>query len=507
MTTTRVALAVDRVRAQKDSLRLLEQQKRQLEDARSQAQSAFEVAKRELDDVTAAHDRVDSQFKQLSALIESDIRTIHAHALSRLPQEVLRAVFIEHAHDEEPDYEFDDGVWDMSRAAAPFVLTSVCKAWRQLGLQCQAMWTYAAIPPLDEYDENRKRLLTGRLSYVLTRSGRAPLDILVPWEDEELGWHHQEALQSLAREHVRWRRLYFELPAADAINATLFDVFRLPMPLLEDVYISNCDNILPWRADFPQYFPARSRLQSFQSFATNLTYTGTYAGGSTNLAILNIGVDGVPASVLWGILAESAATLSDLHLRCVSHSPPLDRKPQAAVTLPKLLRLVMDGLVAELLAYWAGFFVAPHLDNCTLSGCDILAVDEFVQTACRSITALTLRDQRVVAAAAQALGALKKLNHLSLENVNVEDDFLDAFGHAHGAIAGEWLLPALWTLFFTNVSFLSAESDVLLRVLRARRAAAADSKAVVRIGAVILDDCALAPWMLLMVQGEMRIKG
>ncbi|KZV82176.1 hypothetical protein EXIGLDRAFT_755118 [Exidia glandulosa HHB12029] len=179
MSSTSLRLASDRVRAQSASLGLLDKQARELEEARVHALAAFDAARRELDDITAARDQVLEQCRLVANTRELDIRAIHSHAMARLPLELLRAVFIEAAHDADPDLSFVDGECDMERSAVPFILSSVCRGWRKLAHECQAMWTYIAMPPQEGENEQWKQAHLARLRSSLMRSGCAPLDVIV----------------------------------------------------------------------------------------------------------------------------------------------------------------------------------------------------------------------------------------------------------------------------------------------------------------------------------------
>lgn len=95
MASAPFSLSLDRVRAHKDTLRLLEYQKQQLLDARARAVAAFDAASRDLNNVTSAYERVCSQHDQIRTLVDSEICAIHGGAMSNLPQDILRAVFVE----------------------------------------------------------------------------------------------------------------------------------------------------------------------------------------------------------------------------------------------------------------------------------------------------------------------------------------------------------------------------------------------------------------------------
>ncbi|KAF9016240.1 hypothetical protein BDZ89DRAFT_962086, partial [Hymenopellis radicata] len=87
-------------------------------------------ARKTLDNLLSARNQAQSHFEDAEAIL---------HPLPRVPNEVLSEVFrncIQIVQD-PCDYFFDS----LNPRRAPWVLTHVCRRWRQLALQSPRLWT------------------------------------------------------------------------------------------------------------------------------------------------------------------------------------------------------------------------------------------------------------------------------------------------------------------------------------------------------------------------------
>ncbi|KZV85764.1 hypothetical protein EXIGLDRAFT_725509 [Exidia glandulosa HHB12029] len=513
MSSTRLRLAADRVRSQKAALGILDEQACELELAQVNAQAAFDAARRELDDVTAARDQVLEQRRHIAASMEDDIRAINSYAMVRLPLELLRAVFIAVAHDADPDSLFIHGECDMERAAAPFVLSAVSRGWRKLALECQAIWTYIAMPSMDGENEHWKQAQFARLRRSLLLSGCAPLDVIVDMHDDtEYTKSHKDVFQLLEQHYARWRRVTIRIPDTDKVSASVFDIFRLSMPLLEEVYLeAPWMMVVPWDDDsYPQYLPVRTRLQRFRTETVNIVYNALHPS-TTQLTTLDVCVRDLPASIVWAMLVESAATLVELnlrqHKRIHDNLQVEDVPPAHGVTFPKLRKLLVSDS-AGFLPGWAGFMTMPCLDILSLEGAGALRIiQDFLQASCRSVKSLTLTESTWSGEDAVALRSLDAVRTLRLVDGRFEASFMAALSDADVSPNNRypWIMASLERVELFGVNTMPLESDALVRLIRARREAAITPKAsVAAIRAVTVDVCDFPSWVALMIQEELK---
>ncbi|KZV84763.1 hypothetical protein EXIGLDRAFT_726836, partial [Exidia glandulosa HHB12029] len=233
------ARSIERIRVQKEALAAFEDQKLKLAVVVENATVALQTAQRELNDEKDLLERLQLNQSILRLAIDSEITTLHARTVATLPKDILSAIFVEFCLDDGPDEFLDYPCrFKYERASAPFRLASVCRSWRQLALVCPRMWTYAAIPSLWDKPEHRQRLHCDRLDLVLRRSSRVPLDVVIHWSDDNvLSSAHKRAMHLLEDHHARWKRVYHHAPPAVVVTAEFFDVYRLAMPMLEEIRV------------------------------------------------------------------------------------------------------------------------------------------------------------------------------------------------------------------------------------------------------------------------------
>ncbi|KZV85773.1 hypothetical protein EXIGLDRAFT_725517 [Exidia glandulosa HHB12029] len=508
-------LSLERVRVQKMALAALEVQKAHLTAHIDKAAAAFQAAKRELDEATASFERLAVQQALIQINIRNEIRALHAHTVATLPEDILSAIFVECSLEDDPSDFFNAADLRYKRASAPFRLASVCQSWRQLALACPRIWTYAAVPSLRTLTPQVQDLHVDRLDLVLRLSADVPLDIAVFWADEtELKPVHKRAMLLLQDHYTRWRRVCIDTPPAPVVTAEFFDVFRLPMPLLERIQIlSRGMDTLPWNENFPRYFPLRHSLRHFEAMGSNIFYTSR-TGQSSSLTFLRVEVCGVPASVVWAICAESAQSLAELFIGSAREGPSIDARPERSLTMPKLRKLSFGGMTDALLWHWSGLLSAPTLEELRLEQYDALTATAFFEHTCHRITSLTLFGNHTIGADAAALRPLHRVQKLIIAHSELHDSFFQVLSIADNAFpTAPWLLPALRTIELTETEIKPEGSDGLLRLIQARREATAsvltsaenDVFVPLPIQTVDMDEeTKIARWVRLMVLDEMQ---
>ncbi|KAI0310133.1 hypothetical protein OF83DRAFT_1156240 [Amylostereum chailletii] len=190
----------------------------------------------------------------LSALVDDEIEALeesvaqvkrfrneHKPAVSRLPPEILTAVFRtlrdqNTAENRDPDAPF----WKFCNSA-----TQVCHHWREIFMHSQILWTDIFLP----------RMSNTRAEHYMRRAGSAPLSV----------FHLTKRFQ---------RFFYGVVPYTDAIprdrvrtaNAILLDKFWVldsPMPLLENLELTNNGHThFSVTCDMNAFFPRLSSLST-----------------------------------------------------------------------------------------------------------------------------------------------------------------------------------------------------------------------------------------------------
>ncbi|KZV82177.1 hypothetical protein EXIGLDRAFT_778891 [Exidia glandulosa HHB12029] len=324
--------------------------------------------------------------------------------------------------------------------------------------------------------------------------------------DNEYTKDHRNVLQLLGGYYARWRCVTIRTPDTDNITPSVFDIFRLPMPLLEELYLeAPWTMVIPWAdASYPQYFPVRTRLQRFRAENVNIVYTALHPR-TTCLTTLEICVRNLPASIIWAMLVESAATLVDVAMMQV-HDNLVDALPAHAVTFPKLQKLLLSGSTA-LLPGWAGFMTMPYLESLSLASEDTLRTSQaFLQASCRSIRTLSLTDSSWSGEDAQALRSLDAVCTLRFERGSFEDSFMTALAEADLSPDNRWpwIMASLARIELFSAYPSPFESDAIIRVVRNRREAAPNA-GVVAIAAVNIYVSPHVPsWLAWMIQEELK---
>ncbi len=98
----------------------------------------------------------------------------------------------------------------------PFVMTQVCRGWRIIAQsQCPRLWACFSLRIPEKAQANLGQQWEDRLSAVLTRSRKYPLDILYDhcYENEEGSRYHELLWPHLRNTRQRWLRMRLSLPA------------------------------------------------------------------------------------------------------------------------------------------------------------------------------------------------------------------------------------------------------------------------------------------------------
>ena len=125
-----------------------------------------------------------------------------------------------------------------SRARAPFVVSAVCRHWRDVALAASKLWHY--LPIFDLGDGSHPARAATTLSFIATvleRSRSVSIDIVFEHVTDEARAAYQNVLTALDPARHRWRRFVAPLQGSETPEM-LFKALRGPTPALRTFEIS-----------------------------------------------------------------------------------------------------------------------------------------------------------------------------------------------------------------------------------------------------------------------------
>ncbi|KZV88187.1 hypothetical protein EXIGLDRAFT_772899 [Exidia glandulosa HHB12029] len=151
-----------------------------------------------------------------------------------MPEDILYEIF-EHvaALHENVDKILGDSAYSEEGAKCPFTLATVCSQWRRVALALPGLWSYIRLPNVFVGPPERIVLHDARVALLLSRSGAAPLDILVKLAESAHDSNVDRLLAQLAAHACRWKRIEITFP--DDSPRSVADVFKLPLPALTEL--------------------------------------------------------------------------------------------------------------------------------------------------------------------------------------------------------------------------------------------------------------------------------
>jgi len=187
---------------------------------------------------------VDLVIEHLSAqeaLLEAQLAAARQTLSSRLrdlPEELLAEIFT-YGSAGADDYSDAQLISvNAGRARAPFVVSAVCRQWRDVALAASKLWHY--LPILDLTDTAHPSRTTTTLSYiaiVLERSRSVPIDIVFEYIADEGRAAYEDVLAALDPARHRWRRFVAPLQGSETPEM-LFKALRGPTPALRTFEMS-----------------------------------------------------------------------------------------------------------------------------------------------------------------------------------------------------------------------------------------------------------------------------
>ena len=93
--------------------------------------------------------------------------------MDHIAEDVLLLLFAELSGGEVR--EWPDAIYEHEKAKAPFLISSVCRRWRNIARNVPTLWTYFGFPDNpSQYTQH-----AARLQVLLEASGSAPVDVIV----------------------------------------------------------------------------------------------------------------------------------------------------------------------------------------------------------------------------------------------------------------------------------------------------------------------------------------
>ncbi|KAJ7185314.1 hypothetical protein C8R46DRAFT_376397 [Mycena filopes] len=229
---------------------------------------------------------VTGELSRLQSLIDEATRTrdelqdfIDAHTalispMRRLPEDILRAVFIAALpEDRNPTISSDD---------APLLFCGICKSWRDVALSTPRLWAaiHLVVPTEPDFQH-----LMDVLNLWLKRSGVVPLDISMVFSRtlalESERHDISPLLTTLVAAAGRWRNVQLIVPALEAAFS-LVGLSADDVPLLQRIALCS-DGTAPDDASRPLAFLAAKNIR-------DVTFAGTHSFAHSPVA--------------WGVLTE-----------------------------------------------------------------------------------------------------------------------------------------------------------------------------------------------------------
>lgn len=227
--------------------------------------------------------------------------------ISVCPDDVLRAIFIQRAQDLDAKWpEIGRGIFNKSRASAPFIAAAVCQAWRCIALSTPRMWDYAGVQPLSP-GTGEARLALERIRTVVERSGAAPIDVLFHQISGKILTQYTEILDVLYPHLARWR--LFEVYCTEKFPG-LINYLRGPAPCLVELCLID-DGVPSTRQTASTHLQEACKLRTLYLSGSALPIATQEFPALENL-FLRAPVE-MPISRLWSMFS-SATHLKSLSL-------------------------------------------------------------------------------------------------------------------------------------------------------------------------------------------------
>ncbi|EJD34604.1 hypothetical protein AURDEDRAFT_188966 [Auricularia subglabra TFB-10046 SS5] len=466
---------------------LLEKAKAEAELALTAARTHFEALKSQVTDIHERRESLRTSTMRLRAKLA-------AHSFRRLPPEILQAVFLELAQEDDPSWiPLCMGTHNHSRSKTPFILAAVSRGWRELALENHRLWAYISVPLTSV------ARATHLVNTLIVRSGEAPIDILLPWgQSTTVQWTGQSSeariLDLIGAHAARWRRFQLHLPKC-ALNVQTLGVFCCPTPLLEDFTVS-CRDVTAEdmaRLAFPLFLPFIPRLRYLFSRGCNI-FPSTGHASLEQLRSLRLRA-AIPCRTLWALL-RGLPNLEILSLRVYTPFPDPDYRLDARLEFRRLHKLSLFGDACTTLADNMRRLAFPTVDTIVVNGSHVQTLSELWPKVNQTLVSLNLEHEGVVGPVQlDTLRPLNCLRSLVFRDCVITSEFLESLAEER---AGAWALPALNGIWFLSDAKLQPENSVsLMRLLRARSRAHGRTTpgAPSKIGTVTIDTPAISPWI------------
>jgi len=141
--------------------------------------------------------------------------------MDHIAEDVLLLLFAELSGGEV--LEWPDAIYEHEKAKAPFLISSVCRRWRNIACNVPTLWTYFGFPDNpSQYPQHATRL-----QVLLEASGSAPVDVIVvigtasDYHRDSIALHSilcEGSLAAIGGIGARWRNVRFRLPERAAIH-------------------------------------------------------------------------------------------------------------------------------------------------------------------------------------------------------------------------------------------------------------------------------------------------
>lgn len=342
-----------------------------------------------------------AQIEARDALREDGLRAARGllHPIRRVPGDVLALVF--------------EALLDVDEPSATFVVSSVCRHWRQTALDIPTLWSYIEVPYLGPGDPVKP--WTTYLDVVLRRSKQAPLVIAICLaENKKINRILLEAVLSASH---RWTSLKIDVGIMEHLELAQRLMGFVDAPVLEKLAL---------------YIPTPTPLQLFDGWASrpplpalkefklrdrtddprhiNVDFSAL-ASRMPNLRKASIGVT---------VKGNQTGSVNFLQLRSLALTSEVLQAIRHTLRCPVLQQLGFESF-AQL------HNLDPFLNSCG---------------ARTTLRKLQLRDIRIDAAFRDTLRLLENLQELHIYGCLVYDDFLRALS-APEPESNSWLVPRL----------------------------------------------------------------
>lgn len=218
------------------------------------------------------------------------------------PDDIMLLIFEQLVRADGAETVWPDMLYDHRAAQAPFIVSAVCRRWRELALTASALWTYFGFPRATSMEE----LDLQRLEVLQSRVGNAPIDVVFGWDhrheaercngQSDVPFSVFEAIMGL---HAQWRTVVLHVVGSAECGWTLGEAFQCSQwPLLESLSLAIDEN--------QEIMPAAPRLRRmWLDCHHNAIDEPFIAGGYPELTMLSLYCDSVP------ILRDLAPTFGD----------------------------------------------------------------------------------------------------------------------------------------------------------------------------------------------------